>query len=39
MAYSISKFIGGLLSDQTNPKYLYCAGLFLSGLVVIAFTS
>ncbi|WP_075181983.1 MFS transporter [Pantoea sp. 1.19] len=33
LAYGVSKFVSGLLSDRSNARFFLSAGLFLSGLV------
>jgi len=37
IAYGISKFVMGNLSDRSNPRYFLATGLILSGLVNLAF--
>ncbi|KAM8927370.1 glucose-6-phosphate exchanger SLC37A4 isoform 2-T2 [Pelodytes ibericus] len=37
-AYAISKFISGVLSDQLSARWLFASGLFLVGLVNVAFS-
>ncbi|XP_064635590.1 glucose-6-phosphate exchanger SLC37A4-like [Lineus longissimus] len=37
IAYAISKLIGGVLSDQINPKLLFISGLMLSGFATFIF--
>lgn len=37
IAYGISKFLMGSVSDRSNPRYFMAAGLFLSGLINIIF--
>lgn len=37
LAYAISKFLGGILSDSCSSRLLFSSGLFLSGLATIAF--
>ena len=39
MAYAISKFLGGILSDSISSRYLFSSGLLMSGLVTVAFSS
>ncbi|KAK2722282.1 glucose-6-phosphate exchanger SLC37A4-like [Artemia franciscana] len=38
LAYAISKFIGGVLSDKLSPRLLFSAGLLLSGLSCLLFS-
>ncbi|HEY3999993.1 MAG TPA: MFS transporter [Candidatus Xenobia bacterium] len=37
MAYGLSKFIMGTISDRSNPRYFMATGLILSGLVNLFF--
>lgn len=37
MAYAISKFLGGILSDSCSSRLLFSSGLVLSGIATIAF--
>lgn len=37
-AYAISKFVSGVLSDQMSARWLFSLGLFLVGVVNIAFS-
>ncbi|MDD4004459.1 MAG: phosphoglycerate transporter protein PgtP [Elusimicrobiaceae bacterium] len=37
VAYGISKFLMGNVSDRSNPRYFMATGLILSGLVNLAF--
>ena len=37
ISYGISKFISGILSDRTNPRYFMAIGLILTGVANIAF--
>ena len=37
LAYGISKFAGGILSDRVSPRWLYALGLGISGATCIAF--
>lgn len=37
IAYAISKFVGGILSDQLSSRLLFGSGLFFSGLATIVF--
>lgn len=37
IAYAISKFVGGILSDKLSSKLLFGSGLLFSGLATIAF--
>lgn len=39
VAYGISKFVMGNVSDRSNPRYFMAAGLMLSGLVNLLFPS
>jgi OPA family glycerol-3-phosphate transporter-like MFS transporter len=39
IAYGLSKFIMGIVSDRCNPRYFLAAGLFLSGIINIIFGS
>lgn len=38
MAYAISKFLGGILSDSISARLLFSSGLVMSGVVTIAFS-
>lgn len=38
MAYAISKFISGVLSDQISARWLFSIGLFLVGGINVAFS-
>ncbi|GBN55342.1 Glucose-6-phosphate exchanger SLC37A4 [Araneus ventricosus] len=38
-AFAVSKFLAGVLSDRTNPRLLFTAGLLLSGLTTLLFSS
>ncbi|CAF96063.1 unnamed protein product, partial [Tetraodon nigroviridis] len=38
MAYAISKFVSGVLSDRISARWLFSAGLFLVGGINIAFS-
>lgn len=38
LAYAISKFAGGVLSDKVSAKYLFAIGLIASGLITIIFS-
>ncbi|KAM3869578.1 glucose-6-phosphate exchanger SLC37A4-like [Diretmus argenteus] len=38
MAYAISKFISGVLSDQISARWLFSIGLFLVGAINVAFS-
>ncbi|XP_048417898.2 glucose-6-phosphate exchanger SLC37A4-like isoform X2 [Stegostoma tigrinum] len=38
LAYAISKFISGVLSDQISARLLFCSGLFLVGLINVFFS-
>jgi OPA family glycerol-3-phosphate transporter-like MFS transporter len=37
VAYGVSKFIMGNVSDRSNPRYFMATGLLLSGLINLAF--
>ena len=37
ISYGLSKFIGGMLADRANPRYLMSIGLILTGLTNIFF--
>lgn len=37
LAYAISKFLGGVLSDQLSARMLFSTGLVLSGLATLLF--
>lgn len=37
IAYGLSKFFSGILSDKSSPRYFMALGLFLTGLVNIFF--
>lgn len=37
IAYGLSKFLMGIVSDRCNPRYFLAAGLFLSGIINIIF--
>lgn len=37
LTYGISKFISGIVSDQSNPRYFMAFGLILTGIVNIFF--
>lgn len=37
MAYGLSKFIMGAISDRSNPRYFMATGLILSGIVNLVF--
>lgn len=39
MAYAVSKFAGGVLSDRISSRALFTAGLVLSGIATLLFTS
>lgn len=36
-AYAVSKFIGGILSDVLSCRVLFGSGLFLSGILNVAY--
>ncbi|XP_030849447.1 glucose-6-phosphate exchanger SLC37A4-like isoform X2 [Strongylocentrotus purpuratus] len=38
LAYSISKFIGGILSDQISPRVMFPLGLFATGALSLQFS-
>ncbi|XP_062894789.1 glucose-6-phosphate exchanger SLC37A4a isoform X1 [Mobula hypostoma] len=38
LAYAISKFISGVLSDQISARLLFCSGLFLVGVINVVFS-
>ncbi|KAM9729274.1 glucose-6-phosphate exchanger SLC37A4b isoform 1-T3 [Menidia menidia] len=38
MAYAISKFISGVLSDQISARWLFSIGLFVVGAINVAFS-
>lgn len=38
LAYAISKFISGVLSDQISARWLFSIGLFIVGAINIAFS-
>ncbi len=37
LTYGLSKFVSGLLSDRSNPRYIMAGGLIVTGLVNILF--
>ena len=37
ITYGISKFVGGVISDQANPRYLMSLGLLATGVINIIF--
>ena len=37
LAYAISKFLGGVLSDSVDSKFMFFGGLFLAGLCTLTF--
>lgn len=37
IAYGMSKFVSGVLADQSNPRYFMALGLFLTGVCNICF--
>jgi len=37
ISYGLSKFVSGVLADQSNPRYFMALGLFLTGLCNIFF--
>lgn len=39
IAYAISKFIGGVLSDRLSSRLLFTSGLLLSGLATLLFAN
>ena len=38
LAYTGSKFVGGLLADRVSSRVLFSVGMVLSGLITVAFT-
>lgn len=38
LAYAISKFLGGIISDRLSPRILFSSGLLISGLVAVLFS-
>jgi len=38
LAYAISKFMGGIISDRLSSRVLFSAGLFVSGLAAVLFS-
>lgn len=38
LAYAISKFLGGILSDRISARLLFSSGLLVSGLATILFS-
>eukprot|EP00914_Ancora_sagittata_P000335 GHVO01000946.1.p1 GENE.GHVO01000946.1~~GHVO01000946.1.p1 ORF type:complete len:417 (+),score=18.11 GHVO01000946.1:1-1251(+) len=38
LAYTFSKFLGGVMSDSISSRLLFSVGLFLSGVVTLVFT-
>ena len=38
LAYTLSKFLGGLTADKVSSKLLFALGLSLSGVITAAFT-
>jgi len=39
LAYTISKFCGGILSDRVSAKALFTVGLFISGIITVSLTA
>ncbi len=39
ITYGISKFVSGIISDRSNPRYFMAAGLFITGVLNILFGS
>ncbi|KAI1280432.1 Glucose-6-phosphate exchanger SLC37A4 [Halotydeus destructor] len=39
LAYAISKFLGGVLSDKISSRLLFASGLLMSGVVTIGFAN
>lgn len=39
LAYAISKFMGGILSDRISSRILFSVGLLISGLAAVVFAS
>ncbi|MCH9612267.1 MAG: Membrane sensor protein UhpC [Chlamydiia bacterium] len=37
LSYGLSKFVSGVMSDRSNPRYFMAFGLILTGIVNIAF--
>ncbi len=37
LSYGVSKFVSGVISDRSNPRYLMSIGLIITGLLNIAF--
>nr|CAB3266254.1 glucose-6-phosphate translocase-like [Phallusia mammillata] len=38
MAYSIGKFVCGMLADKLSPRLMFASGLFITGIVNVAFS-
>ena len=38
MAYAVSKFVSGVLSDRISARWLFAIGLFLVGGINVAFS-
>ncbi|XP_074600667.1 glucose-6-phosphate exchanger SLC37A4-like isoform X2 [Brevipalpus obovatus] len=38
LAYAISKFAGGILSDKVSARHLFALGLIISGLITVIFS-
>lgn len=39
LAYAISKFLGGIISDRLSSRLLFSVGLFISGLAAVTFAT
>ncbi len=41
VAYGVSKFISGIISDKNNPRYFFSIGLILTGIIniILSFSS
>ncbi|XP_054707388.1 glucose-6-phosphate exchanger SLC37A4-like [Uloborus diversus] len=39
LAFAISKFFAGVMSDKVNPKLMFASGLLLAGIVTTLFSS
>lgn len=37
LSYGLSKFLSGILSDRSNPRYFMAIGLFMTGVINIIF--
>lgn len=38
LAYALSKFVLGILSDHISARLLFCSGLFSTALAVVGFS-